>query len=167
MAPWWSVSSLTTSSVAVDVRCIRCHKKMSPPTERWPVWRCAHCWTEWAGPSDEPVPLHTRASRVEDDGKDDLRTAPHAGAGPKSTVSGDPEHVEEGNGHAVIEGRNGTLLLVEWRPARGVFRIGGLPDTQPPHPRWHEMSCIFRRSDVEWFPPGRENGHAVSVAAGP
>ena len=150
MAPWWSVSSLTTSSVAVDVRCIRCHKKMSPPTERWPVWRCAHCWTEWAGPS-EPVPLHTRASRVEDDGKDDLRTAPHAGAGPKSTVSEDSPHVEEGNGHAVVTGRNGALLLVEWKPERGLYRISGVAESEPAHPWWHLGSCLFRQSDVEWI----------------
>src|SRR3989442_3302124 len=143
MAPWWSVSSLTTSSFDVDVRCIRCHKKMSPPTERWPVWRCAHCWTEWAGPS-EPVPLHTRASRVEDDGKDDLRTAPHAGAGPKSTVSGDPERVEDGNGHAVA-------VLVEWVPQRGLFQVRGLAESEPAHPWWHLPSCLFRQTDVDWI----------------
>src|SRR5437899_9090727 len=134
MAPWWSVSSLTTSSVAVDVRCIRCHKKMSPPTERWPVWRCAHCWTEWTGPS-ESVPLHTRASRVEDDGKDDLRTAPHAGAGPKTTVSGPHAHQpEEGNGPVVVAGKSGALLLVEWKPERGLYVLsGGSAESESAH----------------------------------
>ena len=152
------MTSTPTSAPPVDVRprCRTCHRKLK--REHGGGCRCQSCGFFWSGAVEDP--LHTIARASED--------APRARPQPKHTVS-EPyaQQPEEGNSHAVIEGRNGTLLLVEWRPARGVFRIGGLPDTQPPHPRWHEMSCIFRRSDVEWFPPGRENGHAVSVAAGP
>jgi len=77
--------------------------------------------------------------------------APRAGAGPKNTVSEDSPHVEEGNGHAVVTGRNGALLLVEWKPERGLYRISGVAESEPAHPWWHLDSCLFRHFDVEWI----------------
>src|SRR2546426_8585748 len=70
--------------------------------------------------------------------------APRAGAGPKTIVSDGPERVEEDNAHAVVG-------LVEWKPERGLFQVGGLAESEPAHPWWHLPSCLFRQMDVDWI----------------
>jgi len=140
------MSDALTSELSIEPpRCLKCHKKMSPPTAKWPVWKCARCWTEWAGPRDgNPQPT------------DDVRTSSqHTGTvdGPvlgllqgRDDVEASAQHTGNGqkpNGYAI--------LLVEWKPERGLYRISSAAETEPAHPWWHLSSCLFRQFDVEWI----------------